>query len=90
MQSNYFRRKEEASRVSLPDGWQRESFPLSTLQVMNLTGLSPQHISLLVKQGKFPMHFKITERRNAWDSLEIAEWLEQKMNQRRVVKRGRE
>lgn len=47
--------------------------------VIEKSGLSRASIYRLVKEGKFPAPFKLSERASAWDAQAIDQWLESRM-----------
>ena len=69
------RARARAKDVWMPEGWAVEPHLLSTLQVMHLTDFSAQYLSRLIEAGKFPKPKKLSARRNAWNSVEIAKWI---------------
>jgi prophage regulatory protein len=44
-------------------------------KVADKTGLSKTHLYRLIKQGKFPKPFKLSERVSVWDEAAIDNWL---------------
>ena len=75
--SEYAKRRARAKDVWLPEGWTTEPHVLSTLQVMHLTNFSYQYLRQLINAGKFPKPKKLSARRNAWNSVEVANWIEE-------------
>ena len=47
-------------------------------RVCEKTGLSRAHIYKLVRAGRFPAPYKLSERVSAWSEQEISDWLEAK------------
>lgn len=49
-------------------------------KVTEKTGLSKSHLYRLVKLGKFPKPYNLSERVVAWDESQVNEWLFEKFN----------
>ena len=49
-------------------------------EVQKRTGYKRTHIYNLMKQGKFPQSFRIGIRAVGWDSIEIDQWIEDRLN----------
>jgi len=47
-------------------------------RVCEKTGLSRAHIYKLVRAGRFPAPYKLSERVSAWSEQKISDWLEAK------------
>ena len=55
---------------------------LNIHQVIERTGLSKSTIYKLEGEGRFPMHVKLTEQRNAWAEHEIDDYISNLLEQR--------
>lgn len=51
-------------------------------EVERKIGLKRAHIYQLMKVGKFPRCMRLGSRAVGWDSLEVDEWIAQRMNER--------
>lgn len=47
-------------------------------RVCDKTGLSRAHIYKLVRAGRFPAPYKLSERVSAWSEQEVSDWLSAK------------
>ena len=69
---------EFATELDLSDAAKsRKAIGLTTVTV--LTGLSPNHIWRLVRDGKFPRPISISEYRRRWLEREVLAWLDEKI-----------
>ena len=75
--SEYAKRRARAKNVWLPEGWTTEPHLLSTLQIMHLTNFFFFFLRQLINAVKFPKPKKLSARRNAWNSVEVANWIEE-------------
>ena len=46
------------------------------------TGFKRAHIYNLIKQGRFPKPMRLGVRAVGWDSAEIEEWIDERLNER--------
>lgn len=60
---------------------------LSKRQLKELVLYSPQHIARLEKAGQFPKRVQLGPNRVGWVEAEIHEWLQQRMDRRKVTSR---
>lgn len=51
-------------------------------QVCALTGLSRAYVYNLIATGRFPRSVRLGRRVSAWDSLEVDEWIAQRVAER--------
>lgn len=51
-------------------------------QVEARTGFKHAHIYNLIRQGKFPKAVPLGVRAVGWDSIEIDQWIEDRLNER--------
>lgn len=51
-------------------------------EVEQRTGLKHAHIYNLMKAGRFPKSVRLGSRAVAWDSLEVEEWIAQRLAER--------
>lgn len=51
-------------------------------EVEQRTGLKHTHIYSLMKAGKFPKSVRLGDRAVAWDSLEVEEWIAERLAER--------
>lgn len=65
----------ENNSVSPPGTPVRQADILRLPSVLQRTGLSRSTLYDLIKKGRFPKPFKITERSSGWRSSDIEEWL---------------
>lgn len=52
------------------------------LEVEQRTGLKHAHIYTLMKAGRFPKSVRLGLRAVGWDSLEVEEWIAQRLAER--------
>jgi prophage regulatory protein len=50
-------------------------------EVARLTGLSHSSIYKQIRIGQFPRSVKLTARASGWDSIEICNWIDAKLDQ---------
>jgi len=48
-------------------------------EVSDCTGLPSTTLYRLVKQGRFPKPYKLSDRVSAWNEAEVEAWLEEKL-----------
>ncbi|WP_082816311.1 AlpA family phage regulatory protein [Pseudomonas citronellolis] len=51
-------------------------------EVERITGFKRAHIYNLMKQGKFPKARRIGLRAVGWDSMEIAQWISERLTEK--------
>jgi prophage regulatory protein len=57
---------------------------LRVTQVIQKTGLPRSTLYRLISEGKFPRHFKLSERTSGFLEHEVDEWLKNRANSRMV------
>lgn len=74
---------ENSHGVHVPDSWFDHQQLLSKKQVIQIVNLSGSWIDKLIKRGKFPQPMKLTGTKLSWLSLDIADWVKDRVAQQR-------
>lgn len=70
-----------SSQTTLP-GLQVEHRILRRAEVEAKTGFKRAHIYNLMKEGKFPKSLRLGIRAVGWDSVEVDQWISDRLNDR--------
>ena len=57
---------------------------LNALQVANKTSMSVSNIRRMVREGKFPPPFALTENRQGWLEQDVDEWISERVRSFRI------
>ena len=57
---------------------------LNASQVANKTSMSVSNIRRMVREGKFPPPFALTENRQAWLEQDVDEWISERVRSFRL------
>lgn len=68
----------EEIEVGLP----HERRILRRAEVEKKTGIKRAHIYTLMKDGKFPRALRLGSRAVGWDSVEVDQWIAERLNHR--------
>ncbi|WVD62842.1 AlpA family transcriptional regulator [Orbus mooreae] len=50
-------------------------------EVIRRTGFKRSHVYQLIREGKFPQSMRIGVRSVGWDSYDVQQWIEERLNQ---------
>lgn len=57
---------------------------LNAAQVANKTSMSVSNIRRMVREGKFPPPFALTENRQGWVEQDVDEWISERVRSFRI------
>lgn len=71
-----------SSQTTAPAAPAAEHRIMRRAEVETKTGFKRAHIYSLMKEGKFPKALRLGVRAVGWDSMEIEQWIADRLNER--------